>query len=68
MTTFNPIRLGGPKAGEQLRGCTPLISFHLQPEMKRALAAYAERNGMNRSAAMRMLIETGLEAERKKVA
>lgn len=64
---FERIRIGGNLKGEK-RGDAPMVSLHLPPSMKKALTSFARRNGLNRSEAMRMFIETGLEAERKEKA
>ena len=65
MKTFETLRLGGPKAGEK-RGLAPMISFALPLSMKTALTAFARRERMSRSQAMRTLITLGLQAKERR--
>jgi hypothetical protein len=64
MTMFNQLRVGGNKQGES-RGDAPMISLHVPHDLKAALASFAKTHGVNRSQAMRELMEIGLKAEQK---
>jgi hypothetical protein len=42
-----------------------MVSLHLPHDLKAALASFARTNGLNRSQAMRELMEIGLRAKQK---
>jgi hypothetical protein len=61
---FHQLRVGRYKRGES-RGDAPMVSLHLPHDLKAALASFARTNGLNRSQAMRELMEIGLRAKQK---
>jgi hypothetical protein len=51
------------KRGRPASGKDPIVGFRSPPDLTAKIDAVAEKHGLARSAAVRRLVESGLEAE-----